>query len=263
MAILRRAVRFPHAEIRTEALRALDMCAHCESGENTMVETGELRNLLSEEAAIAAWALATQQALAAGDGVPRHLVDALGAEVDLARERMLLLAQLIYDRATVTRAQAGLACDAPEQRANAVELLDNVLAHADKSLLLPLVEEIAPAERLRRLVGRLGGRLSLPDQGRLTSRDELVIDVLARPPHWLTPWTKACALHTMGLLGTMTALEPVVSGLSAPDPIVRETAIWALGELRPAGLAHTLGTFTNDAAGNVATIAQEVLTRCS
>jgi HEAT repeat protein len=185
------------------------------------------------------------------------MLDALQTEVDQARERMFLMMGVRHERAAVTRAHERFESGAREQRANAVELLDNMLAPREKHLMLPMLEELDAAERLRRL------RRTLPPREEPRTRDEWLIDVLARPPQWITPWTRACALWVMGQLRAMTFLESAVAALRSPEPLIRETAIWTLGELRPDDLSHTLDTLTTDTAQHVATMAREVLTKCS
>jgi hypothetical protein len=72
-----------------------------------------------------------------------------------AVERVLLLLGLLYAQDQVLTAYRGLCSQNPQQRANAVELLDALLPPRWKKLVLPLVDEEVPTSERLRVAGSL------------------------------------------------------------------------------------------------------------
>jgi hypothetical protein len=102
-------------------------------------------------------------------------------------------------------------------------VLDVVLPGEMRPELLPLLENLKPAERLARLKERVpAAARPLP---------ELLRGLVARPEHLLRPWTRACAIRAVAERG-LVDLAPAIEAVGSPDPVVRETAAWALARLR-------------------------------
>lgn len=178
--------------------------------EQTVAEAGELL------AAAVALESAPEAAL---------LREALRIELDRRRDRALLLLALLVEAPTVLNARARLAVASAEQRAYAVEMLDILLPAALRPRLLPLLDDLAPAELLRRL-GAPGPR---------GPREQLVAELARDTGARLSTWTRACALFTLAadpaqaaLLASGSARSAIAPALSAPQPLLRETAAWAL-----------------------------------
>jgi HEAT repeat protein len=94
----------------------------------------------------------------------------------------------------------------PEVRANAVEVLDNLLkGEVHDRLMGPLLEPFDPSE----------GSVE-----NATARLRALME-------WNDGWLQACALHAAGRGGLAETLPEVEAAADSPDALVRETALWA------------------------------------
>ena len=110
-----------------------------------------------------------------------------------------------------------------ERRTAAIEFLDNMLHKNLKSIILPLLEE-SSTERLIDRASRLFGIHT-------RERKEALRLILGQPDVWL----KVCALYQVGE-ERLSDLADICRVLSTDaDPLIRETAEWALGRLKAVG----------------------------
>ncbi len=113
-------------------------------------------------------------------------------------------------------------------RANALELLDNVLSPALRELVVPLFDgQVTLAERVDLANKLVGTSVDSPEEAALT--------MLASED----PWLKSCGVYAAGVL-RLDALRPQIAQLvSASDPLLRETARTALIRLDAPGAGAT------------------------
>jgi hypothetical protein len=105
--------------------------------------------------------------------------------------------------------------------------LDTQLPTDLKSFVLPIVENLSPQERLRRLAGAFPQNL----QSRAGRLNSMISGSQARR---CSAWTRACALFAAGSLLSSECVPAVRAALSEDDALVRETATWAMARLDPA-----------------------------
>lgn len=148
--------------------------------------------------------------------------DSLGERMAAARERIFRLLAIIYPSKTVDVVYRNLTSPQQNVRANAVEVLDNLLSNRLKRVLIPLVEE-QPVE------ARLRAAQSLFQLQRRSPEDWLAELLKSRDP-----WLRVCALNETARRGLVSLAEPVRAALSDPDPVVRETAVRSVTLLMPA-----------------------------
>lgn len=145
------------------------------------------------------------------------LDSALTEKVGHAEERVFLLLSALYPDAGMEHIYLGIRdaaqAYAGRRRANAVELLDNVLDRRQKRKLLPLVDDLPRPEKLR----AVQGLLALRPLGERETLAELCRDESA--------WIRACALHYASEIRHPEAAESVLAASTDPDPVVRETAL--------------------------------------
>lgn len=153
---------------------------------------------------------------AESDPVVQGLHQAIAQE----RERILgLLAPLLSNVDTESVASALRSSNAGV-RANALELVDNVLSPELRQLVLPLVDGQVSSEALAAPSGNVVGAA-------VQSQEEAVQAMLSSE----NPWLKACGVYAAGAL-RLEALRPLIAPLaSAPDALLRETARTALQRL--------------------------------
>ncbi|MEI6506147.1 MAG: cyclic nucleotide-binding domain-containing protein, partial [Planctomycetota bacterium] len=152
------------------------------------------------------------------------VIDALAAAVTRSRKRMFLLLSFLHDPATILRASEHVTHEAKEKRAYAVELVDIALSAQQKALLLPLIEDLEPRQRLERLAHEF------PQTCR--GRNQRLAEIVAWKGGAASSWSRCCALFVIGRLRVRELSDVVASAAGSEDePIVRDTAAWALAQL--------------------------------
>lgn len=102
-----------------------------------------------------------------------------------------------------------------DRRTAAVEFLDNLLQKPLKPLILPLLEESSVDVQLANAKSLLGIQVAV--------REDALRRLLALPDVWL----RTCALHEIGEKRILE-LAGDCRALAAADPLIHETAAWAL-----------------------------------
>jgi HEAT repeat protein/ATP/ADP translocase len=158
-----------------------------------------------------------------GDAAARALLaSALKEKVTQLEHRAFLLLAVLYPDAGMEQIAAGLregaAADAARRRANAVELLDNLLPRSLKRRFLPLLEDQPRHEKL-------GAVASTYPQPSLSPTE-----VLAALCADESAWVRACALWVAAETGST---ERVKAGLTDTHPLVREIAVASLPRAAP------------------------------
>lgn len=244
--MLRQKIDFTEEEVRGQVLQGL-AASRYQAGVD---EVEALQKRVWEEAGDAAWALSVLVDI--GDHEDTGwLARALKNEVQKNLHRIFALLALIHSPAKVTQAQLNLTSRDRERRANALEILDNLLHNDLKSVVIPLVDDIPDPQRLARLVEHF------PQERK--SRHDRLREILGRSQQWTTAWTRTCALFTVGQIGIREFHDAVVNCLSDADPVVRETAVWALGRLNPDDLVQRLNPLRRDPDRRVADYARFVI----
>ena len=148
------------------------------------------------------------------------LVDALGTRREQALHRTFRLLGLRFPFKTLEMIYNALIAKqiTPQARANAVEVLDNILDGHSKRALLPVVEGVEAQQF----------RIALEEYAiRRQTREECLQALLGSNDDWLT----TVALERVGREKRVAHKAAVQALLEAPAPLVRETALWALHHL--------------------------------
>ncbi|HEY7473460.1 MAG TPA: hypothetical protein VH679_00505, partial [Vicinamibacterales bacterium] len=141
------------------------------------------------------------------------VVQGLHQSMEQEVERIFRLLSLLYPHQGLHDAYFGLRAANPSLRADALELLEEVLpSHLDQ-LLVPLLDsQLSVAERVERADRLVGSGVHTIDQA--------VGVLLASEDSWL----RACAAFAVGAL-RLDTLAPELDRLAdATDPLLRETA---------------------------------------
>ncbi len=244
--ILRKKIDFSEEDIRSHVLSALVSCKY----QAEVAEIDTIHERIQGEVADATWTLSVLVDIGEhqeGD----ILIRALKSEVEKNRKRIFSLLAMIHPTHSIVQAQLNLAGNSKDRRANALEMLDNILSTDIKNIVFPLLDDIPSTQRHSRLVAHF-------PQKRM-SRHERLKEILARSQQWTSAWTKTCALFVVGKIATREFHDAIVSSLADPDPVVRETATWALGCLNPDDLVHRLQPLKRDRSPRVADFARFVI----
>jgi HEAT repeat protein len=225
--LLQSQLKFPDVEVRTQVLLALSRCGYQAGGEAQPAIHQEIR----AEVAGAAWTLAAlldliEEPDLAGRSAVSLLTAALNKTLAQYRKRLFLWLSFIYDPRLIRQVQDNLNHASAEKKSYALEIIDVRVEPALKSLLMPIFDDVSPVQQLQQLNGMF-------PQPRLDYKMRLG-DIITKPSTWLTPWPRICALYVMAQLSAAELAEAVIPALSTSDPLVRETAAWALNKLDPA-----------------------------
>ncbi|MBX0331516.1 cyclic nucleotide-binding domain-containing protein, partial [Oscillochloris sp. ZM17-4] len=207
MAALRGAIGHPDADLRGAAVAGLAACGYRASG----ADRDLLRAQIRREAEHAAWLLAAGDDL--GGAATDLLVEAIAAAAERCRERILHLLAISSDAPAIAAARTNLAQGTSDRRAYAIEIIDVLLPPDLKPAVLPLFDEIAPAERLRRLCAIFPQPSLSPEQRLAQLIDE---DTPAGA------WARSCALYRAG--ASLPASDPASADAAATLMIVGRVA---------------------------------------
>ena len=152
------------------------------------------------------------------------LASALKSEIDYVKERILLLLALIQPLETI-RTLLSNYDSARLNNTDTIKIIDKILSGELRTLCLPLFEDKTVQQQLALLRPHFYPPV-LSIQG-------YVRDIMNAPEGEFTSWTKACAAYTAGYIKDICFIDSLVSLLSDPDPVVRETSVWALGKIMP------------------------------
>jgi hypothetical protein len=148
------------------------------------------------------------------------LDDALTVRITRTQQRMFKLLGLIHSPKEMELVWLNLCSPMPQARANAVEILDNILEGEMKRLVVTMAE--GTMDRLRIATEEFG----LKERNRLGWLEEL----LQRNDGWL----QVAALEVVGREKVSSLRDRVSVLRDHGDPLVRETAEWADKGFAPA-----------------------------
>jgi ATP:ADP antiporter, AAA family len=151
------------------------------------------------------------------------LTRALHERLDQKLEMIFRLLGLKYPPKDIYFAFTALTGSNMERRAAAIEFLDNILEAGFKPIILPLLEETSIEALLDRAKILFG--IEIPE------RENALRTLLNQSDVWL----KACALHEIGDKAIHELLEECRALATSADPLINETAAWALARMTESG----------------------------
>jgi ATP:ADP antiporter, AAA family len=207
----------PSDEVRTAILEGLST-AHYRATTPEAIH-GQIR----AEVAHGAWIAATLVDLGENEST-RMVATALGVALRKAGDRVCLLLSFVYDREALLRARAALARGAGPHYAYALEILDTQLPGELKNIVMPIVEDLTPQERLARLTP-LFPQHHEPVAARLSAL------IAGTTTGMVAVWTRACALYGAGSLPAPECLPAAQAALHDPNQLVQAAAHWTVARL--------------------------------
>lgn len=148
------------------------------------------------------------------------LSEVLHLRIRRSAQRVLTLLAISHPDQPIESIAHGLRSAAAATRANAVELLDNLLEGDLKRPILAIFEDDSLARKLK------SGQAHFP---RL--RQDTFTGWLGRLLADDDPWTVACAIHQVGVLKLQALTPKLEAFLNADDPLIMETTLIALAAL--------------------------------
>ena len=218
VALLWRLVRDAPRDLRRVALTALAARDEGILGDRI----GAVRQCLAREAREAARTTADQIVF---DAAPAHdlMGRALERELEETRDRILALLSLLGLREIVARVRPNLVASSRRARAQAVELVDSMLPRDLRSLCVPILDDLSPAERHARLS-------AIAEPAAVEQVESRLVDIVGDAQRG--SWLRACALVACSHMPGVAAREALRRATFGEDALARETASWlqALGD---------------------------------
>jgi ATP/ADP translocase/HEAT repeat protein len=231
------AVRDP--DTRRETARA---AARLRDRLNARVDEHKIRQLADEEMREHYQNLAALEDLnpIAGHGGPDLLRDAIEERLARSLDRIFRLLSIVYPLKAIELIHANMRSNQATTKANAIEVLDNLLDPEEKRRVLPLLEDVHAGAH---------GRAKVVEHGAAIYKLER-----RAPQEWIElylkgrdPWLVVVALHVTGELGLHRFAPLVAMHVKHADAIVRETALRTLAIVTPpAELLVTCGALDDD-----------------
>ena len=207
-------------------------------------------NKLDEEVNNITWLLAAMEDLYGNKKY--HLVhSALGHELDVKRDSMLLLVSFLFPSIVMLDTRANIDSKVAELRIFALEILDNLLTGEIKQVVLPLLEDLTVAERLEFLAEKF-------PQGIMTPGERFA-DIVETHFDDAFFWTRNTLLYQIGKDKDGAQMDKVRESLRDKEATIRETALWALTQLNPPDLWRSLRAHSDDESPIVNEVVQWLL----
>lgn len=211
-------IDFPNKIIVSQILLSLGECGF-KAG---ISQITRIKYAIESDIADISWNLSAIEEV--GDGGFRELIkQALHEEVQHDIEHIYMLLTMLYDTRSIQLVKENIESGTAEGVTYAIELLDVFLSEQLKQRVIPILDDLANAERVYQLQEfyprvKLDARLVLKF---LINRD------FAQSNRW----TKACVLHQIGTQRIADFELDLIAQLFNPDELIREVAAWALFQL--------------------------------
>lgn len=212
-------IDYPGEDFRGRVLSGLVSCGYTALGN----DQNRIKERIVFEAKNAAWALSCYIDLM-GDAALTEISSSLNQEIVDSKERILSLISLIHKREVVANLKLLFQSDSSNKRANALELLDNILDQEIKNAIFPLFEDLSHEEQWDRI------KKQFPYK-KVSSEERLRMLIVRPKEEGSNWWTKACCLYFIGQRQNKSFEKEVASVLKDSDPLINETAVWALSRL--------------------------------
>ncbi len=183
---LSKQIHFPDPDVQHQVLLSLSQCHYQSPSSDHAV----LMELMHAKARQMTWLMAVQVDLAS-DQAASLLTSAIEQALIRLQEQIFCCLSFIYPHEAIESAWNAIKSQrtTPEKRSYALEMLDVMLSQEIKSFLMPLIENIPPSERLRRLLGVFPQSSQSP-HGRC-------LEFATLPAEQISLWMKTCALWAL------------------------------------------------------------------
>ncbi len=179
--------------------------------------------------------LSSRKVIAICQLLQRALLD---LEVDI-KERLLLLLKLLYSQEKIQVAAFNVLSESPKNIARGLEILEHTVTLANKSLLLNILDNRGPQQKLQALI-----------EAKICKYEQMVVSDRIR--HLLTletslsDWCLACCFHFADNARIRLTTEQIIKHLRHPTSFVREAAICYLNMASRSTLIELLPQLQKD-----------------
>jgi ATP:ADP antiporter, AAA family len=190
----------------------------------SLSQVSRIKYAIESDIADIAWNLAAMEEIGKEE-ITEEVKRALREEVQSDIEHIYMLLAMLYDTRSIQLVKENIESGTAEGVTYAIELLDVFLSEQLKQRVIPVLDDISNSEKVNRL------ELYYP---RIKLDEKLVLKfIINRDFTQSNRWTKAAVLHLIGTKRLTEFTLDLVAQLFNPDPLISETAAWALYQVNP------------------------------
>jgi len=212
-------IEYPDYKVVSAVLLALSQCGFKAHGQ----QISRIKMVLETDISNILWNLMALETLRQHEDDEHfyQLINALMEENEHNYNHIYMLLSMIFDQKSIQLVKENIETRTNEGVTYALELLDVFLPEDIKQKIIPILDDISDAERVRRL------QVFYPQVEMDTA--SVVKAIVNRDFNQTNRWTKACAFYCIGSieLDKDYTLE-LIANLFNPDALIQETAAWAL-----------------------------------
>ncbi|MEO1171116.1 MAG: HEAT repeat domain-containing protein, partial [Myxococcota bacterium] len=240
---LMRFIQDPDAEVRNAVLQGLSLVKEQTPG--VRLDDSKVSAALRDEAE-SYFQLLAQSVDMNLEAHGALLSDALAHRQRQTLNRILWALGLRYSLETIRLVAQNLRSSVTNTRANAVEVMDNLLDKREKPIVIPILDDNKPAQTL----AAGAEHFSLKRHSR-----KGWLETFLRGDD---PWLQCCAAVAVGDLRVQELADEVANLLESEHPVCRETAIVVLRDLDRGDLDDSLEKLIKDPNETVSRLARHV-----
>lgn len=216
--ILWNKIDYPNKVVVSQVLLSLGECGF-KAG---MSQITRIKYAIEADIADIRWNLSAIQEVG-DDGFNEQIVRSLRWEIQNDIEHVYMLLAMLYDTRSIQLVKENIDSATTEGITYAIELLDVFLSDQLKQRVIPILDDIADADRISKL------DVFYP---RVKLDPKLVLKfMINRDFTQSNRWTKACVLYQIGYTKIGDFKLDLIAQMFNPDTLIREVAAWALYQL--------------------------------
>ncbi|MBB3696262.1 hypothetical protein KMW28_11270 [Flammeovirga yaeyamensis] len=239
-------ITYPERKISYEALSLLSAL-----GWNAEDEYQKLflKEALKREANNCYWNIASTLELENNRNT-NLLSRALQDEIMTNYDQIFLILNMLYDRGSLLLIRKNHELGTADSIGYAVELLDVLIEEDIKAYVIPLFDDVALDDKVKKLS-------ELFYREHYTS-EQVIFKLSNRDPNWLSSWVRACALYTLSSIKEMLDQEMLVGYLFDQERMMYELAAWILRIHHPETLEDAYGRLPQDKEADLRDIMKNI-----
>jgi len=223
-------IDYPDKKVTTQVLLSL---SHSGFKADTS-QIPRIKQFIQDDVATLVWNLRAINSLTHKDSeYYSGIIESLREENEHHYSHLFMLLSMIYDQKSIQLVKENIDSGTRDGVAYGVELLDVFLADDLKQQIIPLLDDIADIDKVRRLE-MLYPAIEM-------SESELIRMIINKEFSQVNRWSKALALYGIGKNGRETDFNmELIANLFNPDLLLKEVCAWSMYKIDPEFFKHQI-----------------------
>ncbi len=216
-------IDYPDKKVTTQVLLSLSHSGFRANG----LQITRIKQFIDEDVATLVWNLRAINTLSHKDSEYYvDIIESLREENEHFYSHLFMLLSMIYEQKSIQLVKENIDSGTRDGVAYGVELLDVFLAEDLKQQIIPLLDDIAEIDKVRRLE-MLYPAIEM-------SESELVRMIINKEFSQVNRWSKALSLYGIGKNGRETDFNmELIANLFNPDLLLKEVCAWSMHQIDP------------------------------